>query len=164
MCAGMTIIENMIAGGIVVFFLSGLFALSSHSVRRLHAQKETASVNLCLQQRVEQVRAATWTQIVTAEGIRKMLTAAVPGSEKLPHLDETITVSVYPPPDPLPTPIAVLREEDGTVRTLSEPADGSLTNASLVRVDFSESWKSGQSMRPRLRETSTVIALGGIVK
>jgi hypothetical protein len=162
--AGVTIIESVIASALVVIVLGGLFVLQSEGMRRLKAQKETAVASLCLQHRLEQIRSANWTNITSAAAVRGLLNAPVPGADVLPAHEERIKISIYPPPNPEPTPISVVRNATGTVLIESAPAGTALVKSLALRVDVRESWTSGQGGRRRVRETSTVVALGGIVK
>jgi hypothetical protein len=163
--AGTSILEAVVAAALVAGFMGGLFVMSSTAIRVLQAHRETASANECLQERFEQIRSANWTQITSAQAIRdRILNTPASASGRLPNLQERITVNVYPAPSPAPTPIQVMRHPDGTVTIDSQPATNSLSTSPTVRLDVQDSWQSAQGQRTRVRESSAVIALGGITK
>ena len=163
--AGATILEVVLAGAIVALFLGSLFVLNSTGIGIVKAHRETAAANLCLQERLEQSRAANWSEITEADWIKaQILQAPAPGSSLLRNLEEQITVSVYPPPSPAVAATSVRRRPDGQVEILSRMSATTLAAIQTVRVDFRDTWTSARNGRTRVRETSTVLAIGGIGK
>jgi hypothetical protein len=163
--AGATIIEVVLAGAIVALFLGSLFVLNSTGIGIVKAHRETAAANLCLQDRLEQARAANWSEITDPTWIKNQIfQAAPPASSLLRNLEEQITISAYPPPVPAVAVTAVRRRPDGQVDILSQMPAATLGPLQTVRLDFRNTWVSAQNSRTRIRETSTVLALGGIGK
>ena len=163
--AGATIIEVVLAGAIVALFLGSLFVLNSTGIGVVKAHRETAAANLCLQERVEQARAANWTEITDATWIKdQILQAPAPASSLLRNLEEQITVSVYPPPAVAVAATTVRRRSDGQVDIVSRMSAPTIAGLQTIRLDFRDTWLSAQNSRTRVRETSTVFALGGIGK
>lgn len=62
---GYTLIEVVVAAGVMTAFLSGVFAVTAHALTLLHSTKEAAAATQVLQQRMEQVRSAAWTEITS---------------------------------------------------------------------------------------------------
>jgi hypothetical protein len=119
------------------------------------------AATLCLQQRCEQIRAANWSVITSAERLRdQVLLSATPGPA-LPGLLQELTVSAYPPTASAPTPIRLTRQ-GANATIVSQPTGDALFNSRAVRVDLRASWEG--SSRTRVRETSMVVALGGAVR
>jgi hypothetical protein len=163
--AGATIIEVVLAGAIVALFLGSLFVLNSTGIGIVKAHRETAAANLCLQDRLEQARASNWSEITDPNWIKdQILQAAPPASSLLRNLEEQITVSPYPPPVPAVAATTVQRLPSGQVNILSQMSATTLSGLQTVRLDFRDTWRSAQNSRTRIRETSTILALGGIGK
>lgn len=161
--SGVSLIEIMIAVSVVALSLGGLFATFSASASLAASQRQTAAATAVIMGRFEQIRAGNWTQITSPEGIEaSILNSALPGSQALHQLEEVITISEYPPATPPADPIRVRRTSAGAVQIESRPSM-SLLGRTVVRVDVRASWK-GTGGRTRVRESSSVVALGGIGK
>lgn len=158
---GATLVEVLAAVALVAFSFSSLFVVYSTALRRVRSQQHTMVATLCLQQRCEQIRAANWSVITSAERLRdQVLLSATPGST-LPGLQQELTVSAYPPSAGAPTPIR-LTHQGSSATIVSRPTGDALLNSRAVRVDVRASWEG--SSRTRVRETSMIVALGGAVR
>jgi hypothetical protein len=150
----------MISLGLVAFGFGALFSIYSSAFPLLRHQQDNIAATLCLHERLDRVRFLSWPAITSSDRVqRELFASAAASGATLPGLVEEITISVYPPPSPLPAPIKVRRRADGVVEVLS-PA--TLSTASMVRVDFRDTWQQGR--RIRARELSAVVAYGGIVR
>lgn len=164
--SGSTLTEAVIAAGLIGLLFSVIATTYSTSLGVLRGQRETIAANLLLQGRVEQLRAGGWAQLTDADGLRQnVLGYASPQAAALPNIHETITVTTYPPVSPAPTPLCVERNSDGSTAVVTQPGSGfSLRRVLAVRVDIHVDWKSKQNGRKRVRETSSVISLGGLLR
>ncbi len=164
--AGGTMAELIISMGICSFGFAGLAAVSLHCSRVLAVQRETVVANQLVQERLECVRSGGWSQVTDVNAVRdRILGASCSNVEVLAAARERITVTPYPAVSPAPSPLCVERTSDGTITTVSEPPAGfSLREITGVRVDVRVEWISRQTPRVRVREVSTVVALGGILK
>jgi len=158
--------EVVIAAGLMGILFAAVATTYSTSMGVLRGQRETIAANLLLQGRIDQIRAAGWSQVSEPETLRQnILGVASPQGPMLSAVHETVTVTAYPPTSPAQTPLLVERTTDGTTTIVSQPAAGfSLRKVLAVRVDVHVDWKSAQNSRTRTRETATVISLGGLLK
>ena len=160
-----TLVETMVGVAVATFGLTGLYVANSQCLGTARAHREILTAEHCLEQRAEQGRAAPWTQLTTALGLQTLLQSAFVNDDSLSNHTETITVSAYPtvsPSVPLPLPLAVTRDASGNTAVTSQPPYN-LQNSAAVRIDLQEGWTSAQGGRTRSRETSTVVAFGGLL-
>ena len=168
--AGFTILEAGVAGAIVTLFLSSLFALNSNMMHLLRASAEAANASQSLQQRVEQVRLANWTQLTDPTWVQgSLLNTMTDASVNLPGLTETLTVTPYTSPSSAPAAnpppgFTVTRNPDGTVT--ANPAayayTAMLAQQEMLEVDLTVTWPS--LYRTRTRSLTTLISIWGISK
>ena len=162
--AGNTLLEVMVGVSIAAIGITGLCVANANSLSIARAHRELLIIDQCLQQRTEQCRTASWAQITDPAGISDLLSQSPVGTASLlQSRSEKITVSAYPPVTPPVAPIVVTRDATGTTTVVSQPPAGFyLRNALAVRIDLQETWASAQGRRTRVRETSTVVALGSL--
>lgn len=163
---GATLVEVMIAASVVAIGFIGCWMALAQCLRVSGAHRETIAATECLMQRVDQSRAVGWGVITSGTNIRDQILNTPAGNlQALPNLQETITVTPYPALTPSPTPIIVTRDANGTRQIVSQlPAGLDLRSIFAVRVDFQLSWQSSLGQRQRIRQVSTVIALGALLK
>ena len=162
--AGSTLIESLVSAAIASTAIAGLCVANADCLGIARAHKEVLVADQCLQQRIEQCRAATWTQLTDASNASGVLAQSSANDGTLQGQVETITISPYPPVTPTVNPIAVSRAATGQTTILTQPPTGfSLRNAAAVRIDVQEAWTSAQAQRTRQRAVSTVVALGGLL-
>jgi len=155
----------MVGASVVAIGFIGIWMALAQCLNVARAHRETIAATECLMQRAEEARAVGWASLTSASGIQNNIFNVPPANATaLPNLQETISVSIYPPVTPAPLPLTVQRNSDGTVRVVSQPPAQTLRSILAVRVDFSVTWKNAQSGRQRLRQISTVIALGGLLQ
>ena len=158
--------ETMVAACLCALILASLATAASVIMGTVRAQRETVACNLLLQERLEQLRAGGWSQITDGPTLRDRVLASPSTQEPLlGALRQRITVTTYPPVTPAAQPLQVEKLETAAPQITSQPPSGfSLRNRLSVRVDIRVEWVSGQNRRPRLRETSSVICLGGLLR
>ena len=160
---GSTLVEAIIGTAIASVGIAGLCVANAQCLAITHAHREMLTADRCLQQRVDQFRAANWTQITDPASIGTLLNVPAVNDDSLANHAEKITVSAYPAVTPAVTPISVTRNSAGATAVAAQPPVGLiLRNATAVRIDFQETWSSTNG-RARSRESSTVIAYGGLL-
>jgi hypothetical protein len=158
---GWTLTEAAVALGLLGIGLSGIFVANSRVLTQLRSIKQTAAATQALQERIDQVRRATWNDLTSSAYLRDSVlnTASVAGGA-LPGLVEEIDVGAYPPPPG--SRIKLQRLANGSLSVVSvSPNLG--TQAKAVSVFVRLSWK-GTTGTTRQRECATIIAKGGITK
>ena len=154
-----TLIDVMGAVVVVVVAFSGIFAANSRSMSLLKSAKQAAIASKCLQQRIEQIRNYNWTQITDSDPMVTLYATPPLPAVELPGFWEQVTISTYPSPTPSVASLVVTRNTAGTAAFTTENVD--LNLQSMVRVDVQINWP-GPGGRTRMRETSVIIANGGI--
>ena len=147
--------------------LAGLMAANSRAAVILKSSKQAAVASKCLQQRIEQLRTINWTEVTDAQSLQDLYSNPPLPSIELPGFSEKITVSGFTPatssdatsPAPAAPFLIVTRAAGGTVTLVSDAPD--LIDGTAVRVDVQITWPGPQN-NSRMRETSVVIANGGI--
>ncbi len=169
--AGFTILEAGVAGAIVTLFLAALFALNSDMMHLLRAAAEATNASQSLQQRVEQVRLANWTQLTDPTWVQgSLLNTRTDASVNLPGLTETLTVTPYTSPSSAapaispPPPFTVTRNPDNsvTVNPASYAYTSVLARQEMLQIDLSVTWPS--LYRTRTRSLTTLVSQWGISK
>lgn len=146
----------MAAAMLVAVFLSGAFYANSRGMNMLRCSKETIRASKILQERLETIRTANWTEVTDSATIRGFYDSA-PTSCALNGVSEKITLSAWPPA--AVPPIQITRSTAGTTAIVTENLD--LDDQPAVLATVQVSWKSANN-RVRMRETATVIANGGL--
>jgi type II secretory pathway pseudopilin PulG len=163
---GASLVELIIAVAVCSFGFAALSAVSLHCRRLVAVQRETVAANQLVQERLETIRSTGWNQLTSASALRDtVLGTASTHTGNLHGAREQITVTPYPAVTPAPAPLQIERTADGQTRIISEPASSfSLRRMTGLRVDVRVEWSSRQNRRTRIREISTVVALGGLLK
>lgn len=152
--AAFTFIENVFAMAIVGVFFGGLYAMNAQCLYVLSSGRGTVVAEQSLQDRMEQLRTCSWSQLTDASYIQNsLMNSATNGARNLGQVTETVTVNAYP--TALSPAISVVRS-NGTASTASSNA--SIANGDIVRVDIALSWKAGPGGRQRSQSVTTVIA------
>jgi len=152
--AGFTFIENLIAMVIVVLFFAALCGLNSQGLYLLNSGREAVMANVCLRDRIEQLRNCTWAQLTDSNYLRtSFLNSAPSGAANLGQLTETLTINSYPVAG---NPPISLTRTNGSTSVISTNA--AIASSTLVRVDEIFSWTAGPGGRPRTQATSTLLA------
>jgi Tfp pilus assembly protein PilE len=157
--AGFTFSELCVTIVVAVLFGAGAFATNSRLLYALRTQKETTAATLVLQQRIESLRACSFTQVATKDYLTNNIFNAATGSEgPLYNLSEQVSVGVFG--DSTVAPIMLLRNPQHiTPHALS--SNDNLANYNLLQVDLLLQWTS-ENGRLRTRQLSAVFGKGNI--
>jgi hypothetical protein len=157
--AGFTFAELCVAIGVAALFGAAAFATDSRLLIALKTQKESTAATMVLQQRMESLRACSFTEVATKDYIKNNIFSLPTGSEgPLGNLNEQVAVGVYG--DPSVTPIVLLRNaQNSTGQVLSD--NNTLANYNLLQVDLLLQWTSANG-RTRTRQLSAVFGKGNI--
>jgi Tfp pilus assembly protein PilV len=97
--AGFSLIECMAAAAVLLIGIGSIMTLNQNQFRILKSTQQVTSGTLCMQERVEAMRIATWRQLTDSSYLANTLVATPPkSSAALAGLQEQITVSAYPDP------------------------------------------------------------------
>lgn len=142
--------------GVVSFFMTGVFAVSSKSSEVLKSVREFAGSSRAVQDRLEDIQRMSWIHVTSSSYLRDTFLASTPVSENvMPTVTEEITVSPYPAASPAATPILV--ERKGTAaRVVTD--NTTLVSGRMVRVNVRWTWTGGLDGRTHVRETSTLVS------
>src|SRR5258708_2858018 len=112
----------MVASSVLAIGFIGIWMALGQCLTVARAHRETIAATECLLQRAEESRAVGWASLTTTTGIQNAIFVTPPANAAaLPQLQETITVSIYPPLTPAQTPIVVQRNTNGSVQVISQP-------------------------------------------
>jgi Tfp pilus assembly protein PilE len=163
---GFTFVDVMMAVLVVGLAFGGVFAANSRALSLVKSAKQAAVASKCLQQRIEQIRNFNWTQVTDAAAMQDLYSVPPLPSIELPGFSEQCTISAFTPAAsgvasdaPTGTTLTITRDNGGVVTLVSD--NPALTSGRLVRVDVRITWP-GPGGSTRLRETSVIIANGGI--
>jgi type II secretory pathway pseudopilin PulG len=158
---GFTFGEVLVAMGIITGFLATAFLVNARVLQNLKAQKETIAATQTFQERVEQIRSSSFSNLATTAYLQNtILNADAQSSASLPGATEVITVGVYPPDGSTSTQMT---RQNGAVTVnstspvLTDPNQLKLVN--LIRIDLQLTW-TGLGGLSRSRRTSTIIGRG----
>lgn len=157
--AGYSMIEANVAMAMVGAFVSAMALVSGNMMGIVKAMKESTASSQCLQERVEQMRMANWSQITDADYIAQNLTPWNESSNGLAEAEETITITPYP--DTGTTSVAKVKRKRASTQVLN--TSSSLENARMIQVHITLTWR-GIEKRLHTRAATTLIAKGGITK
>ncbi len=150
---GFLLVENLIALAIFLIFFVALFTVNSQGLYLLNSGREAIVANVCLRDRIEQLRDCPWAQLTDSNYLRiSVLSSAPNGASNLGQLTETLTINSYPVA--IHPPITVVRSNGSASVIWTNPT---IVNGSLVRVDDTLSWTAGPGGRSRTQATSTLM-------
>jgi len=160
--AGGGLVECMIAMAVLAVFFIGAFGVNSQVLGLVRASREAAAAEQCTRDRIDKMRNASWTSMVSADYICNTVLASTGNTfPDLAGLVVTITVSAYPPPSGTTgaSTIIVTRSADGSA-SVNAGGDGNMVNEKTVVVQVTASWPT--SKRTRTKEAYTLVSTGGI--
>jgi len=161
--AAFTLVEVIVAVGIVAIGFLGAFAMVLQSGRLVSAAEEDALVSSGLEQRMDQLRELSWPTLTDGTGITGTVWTARPLSMSgITVTKETITISAWDLNN-AKTLNAAWNGTGSPTATLSAGAVD-LSTASAVKVVASLTWTGRRSSNPQTRNLVTVISRGGISK
>ncbi len=157
---GFTFTELCVTIVIAVLFGAAAFATNSRLLYALRTQKEMTAATMVLQQRMESLRACSFTQVATTSYLQNNIFNTPTGSEgPLGGLNEQVSVGVYG--DTTVTPIMLLRNAQNQTTPELLSTNTNLTNYNLLQVDLTLQWTS-ENGRTRTRQLSGVFGKGNI--
>ena len=163
-CTGFTLIENIIALGILLVLFAGLFVLSGECIRILRVSFEHAAVSQVLQQRNEQMRVASWLQINDPDWVKSnILNRRTDGAEFLQDIHEYVSIAPFSTgTNSIVAPgLNSFERAGGTVTSSGIALSASNT---AVQVIWRLTWTEPASKRSLSRSMSTILANGGTPK
>ena len=150
---GFTYVEAMVAVAIVAVFFGALYALNANCLYLLSAGRQAAAAAQSLQDRLEQFRRCSWTQLTDSSYIQdNILNTSTTSGYNIAGSTETVTLNTYPLAT---TPTKIVRA-NGTTTTIS--TNSNLVNTDLVRIDVALNWTSNVGKRARSQSISSLIA------
>ena len=160
---GFTLVEVMVALGIVAVGFLGAFAMVLQGGKMVSAAEEDALVGSGLEQRMDQVRTLAWPELTDGTGVTgKVWTARPAAVSGITVTQETITISAYD--------VGTAKTLQGTWAGTSSPSitftagTVDLSTASAVKVVATLTWTGRRSSRSQTRSLVTVLSRGGISK
>jgi hypothetical protein len=157
---GFSLPELCVAIAVTVVFGLAVFATNSRLLIALKTQKEGAAATMVLQQRMEALRACSFTQIATKDYLKTNILAFPTGSEgPLGSLNEQLAVGVYG--NAAVPPIVLLRNPQHQSNPQELSSNDNLANYNLLQVDLLLQW-AGPNGRTRTRQLSAIFGKGNI--
>ena len=159
--SGWTLTEAIVALALLGVGLSGIFVANSRVMTQIRSIKQTTAATQALQERVDQVRRATWNELTSSAYLQSSIlnTPSTAGSA-LPNLVEEVDIGAYPPPPD--SRLRIQRLANGNLSVVSV-SPNLATQTRSVSVFVRLTWK-GSNGATRQRECATIIAKGGITK
>jgi type II secretory pathway pseudopilin PulG len=158
--AGFTLAEVCIAIAVTALFGAAAFATNSRLMIALKTQKETTAATMVLQQRMESLRACSFTEVATKDYLENNIFNGPTGSEgPLRNLSEQVAVGAYE--NTAIAPIMLLRNAQHSTTPQELSTNDTLTNYNLLQVDLLLQW-TGANGRTRTRQLSAVFGKGNI--
>ena len=162
-CSGaFTLIEVLVALGIVAIGFLGAFAMVLQGGKLVSAAEEDALAGAGLDQRIDQMRTLAWGPLTDGTGVTGSVWTSRPESlSGITVAQETITISAYD---------VATKTLQGTWNGTSSPSvtfaggGADLSTASAVKVVATLTWTGRRSSRSQTRSLVTVISKGGISK
>ena len=157
---GATLVESMISVAVIGIGFAGFISFNSHQFRTVRSTHEVISSNLCLQERIEQMRVATWRQLTDGQYVKTTFFAAGPlSAAPISNLTEQLKVTSYPD-ETACTPLIVNRDgTNGDVVMLSN-GEG-LASQRTAKVLLEVSWVNLNGQR-RTRQSVAIVSNGGV--
>ena len=152
--AAFTLVEPLVAMGVSVVALMGLYSSASQAGLIVRTGREIASGGEMVQERLESFRyTTTWANVTTAAGIQSVASSASAIAANFGNVTETFTVQPYPSGSAL----TVTRSPGGSFS--SSGAD--LSSNKCVKFTVNATWTGAGNVQ-RSRQLSTIITKGGL--
>jgi Tfp pilus assembly protein PilV len=161
--SGTTLIETLIAIALLVGFFVTMFELNAKCLRFVDSTKEKVGALQGVQDRVEQLRNLSFTDLTNATTVQTLMTTPSNGSAFAQNVTEVVTLSHYPTPDASNT--QVTRPPGASVTPTINSTDANLANdtpagTGLVRVNVTYTWTTTLGRRSESEQTETIISAG----
>jgi hypothetical protein len=157
---GFTFSELCVTIVVALLFGAAVFATNSRLLIALKTQKEGTAATMVLQQRMECLRAASFSQVADKDYLKNTIFDNTTGSEgPLANLNEQVSVGVYG--DTSVAPIMLLRNPQHPTTPQELSNNDHLTDYNLLQVDLVVQWTSANG-RIRTRQLAAVFGKGNI--
>lgn len=161
--SGFTLIEVLVALGVVAVGFLGAFAMVLQSGKMVSAAEEDALVCSGVEQRMDKLRELEWDELTSGTGITsKVWTARPETMSGITISQEALTISAYDVANAKTLNATWVGTSSPSVSLTSGSAE--LSTASAVKVTASLTWTGRRSKRAQTRSLVTVISKGGISK
>lgn len=158
--SGATLVEAVVATGVIAIFMSGIYAVHGRALAKLSATRERALAEHALRARVEKLRSATWENATNAAYLRDTVLTASAANTFPPLAGLVLSVRVTPYPTGSATPVAVTRQGNG-VAVIEQAGNGAMKDEKSARFELAATWGSRDGFR-KTAETFTVLSEHGI--
>ncbi len=173
---GFSLIETLMAAGVVLIAIVGIFMTSSQCIRINQSSHDVAAASSALHERLQQLQATDWETLTDSESFKDqtwtdpasgrtevvdglMKNATIAGIEvRRQAAVESVTISAFRPvasASPTPVPITVTRTT--TAATLTSAASN-LVDEKMVRIDMRLTWTDSRVKRARSLAVSGLLA------
>jgi type II secretory pathway pseudopilin PulG len=157
---GFTLLDSVLACGILALALGAVFTVSSHALQTLRLAKDETVASQVLQQRLEQLRIANWQRVSDPTWIRdNILNVEADGAFGLNALKETVTITPY---NSATAGSNVFTRQNYLAAAAAGNTD--LLAERTVRILWALDWKGVPKNRPHRRESVIILAKGGVAK
>src|SRR5262249_39731516 len=130
---GVTLVECMVAMAVASLGLGALMSVNSYQLRVVHSSHDANIASMCVEERMEQMRIATWKQITDPNYLRSNFYATAPkAGSSLANLYEKITVNAYPTASVSP----IVVERTGSYTPVIVGSGTDIPTQQSVRVDI----------------------------
>jgi hypothetical protein len=166
--AGSTLVEAMIACGIISLFMAGLYDMNWRGLFMLKAGVDIASATQVSTNLAEQIRTATWTQITDPTYLSGTILTNSTAVGHLPNVVQKIDVNPYPIPAGYGSPplggatVEVQRDASGNVST-TYAGNSTLASQSAIQIDITLTWISTFKSRSHSRMVRLIASPGGVL-
>ena len=158
--AGFTLAEVCVATVVTALFGAAVFSTNSRLMVALKTQRESTAATMVLQQRMESLRACSFTEVATKDYLKNNIFNGPTGSEgPLGNLSEQVAVGAYG--NTAIAPIMLLRNAQHPITPQELSTNDTLTNYNLLQVDLLLQW-TGANSRTRTRQLSAIFGKGNI--
>jgi Tfp pilus assembly protein PilV len=153
-----TLVEVLVAVALLVGFFVTIFELNARCLRFIDASKEAVGALQAVQDRVEQLRNLSFTDLTNATTVQTLMTPPSNGSAFAQNVTEVVTLSAYPTPNGANTQIT--RGPGASVTPTVNSTDTNLANAALVKLNVTYTWSTTLGGQAQSEQTETIISAG----
>jgi type II secretory pathway pseudopilin PulG len=151
-----TLVEILLALAILTLGFVGALATISQSIRMVADAEEEMRVVAGLDQRIDEIRSLSWTQLTGGTGVVSRLNTRSAPLVNFNVTRETLTVTAYNQTGV--RGIRVIRVGTSAPTLTLLPGATSLNNATAIRIEAEIVWTGGRAARSQTRSFVTVLA------
>ena len=159
---GFSIAESIVALAVGSIAVAGGMSLNEQEMRLLKTSREASAAFQALEERVEQLRIATWRQITDPDYLISNYMPVTPKSvAALGNFTERVQVTAYPDPS-VSAGLLVERQKGYSAVVVQDVGEGAaISEQKLAKVSVQIRW-TGKGDRERVQELATIISNAGI--